>query len=89
MAAPLPAGEATALTREAALPDEEKGVRKTLEWIGFPHAIVRERITAESFTTWGDIQALKEADITSLANSFTKELPPTPGSNLARGESSV
>ena len=40
MAAPLPVGEAAALTREAALPDEEKGVRKTLEWIGFPHAIV-------------------------------------------------
>ena len=75
MAAPLPAGEAAALTREAALPDEEKGVRKTLEWIGFPHAVVRERITAESFTTYGDIQALKEADITSLANSFTKRTP--------------
>ena len=61
------------MTRKATLPDKEKGVRKLIEWIGFPHALVRER--AELFTTYGDILALKEADITSLASLFTKRTP--------------
>ena len=76
MAAPaLPAGEVAALAREAALGDEEKAVRSTLLWIGFPHAIVRERICNEAFTTFADIQGLKETDITALASSFTKRTP--------------
>ena len=49
MAAALPVGEQAEVTREGALPAGEKSVRTTLEWIGFPHAIVRERITNESF----------------------------------------
>ena len=46
-----------------------------MEWIGFPHAIVRERISNKSFKTFGDIQLLEEADITALANAFTKRTP--------------
>ena len=64
-----------AATREGALPAGERSVRTTLEWIGFPHAIVRERITRKSFTTFGDVQLLEEADITALANAFTKRTP--------------
>ena len=77
MAAPpaLPVGELAALARENALPDEEQAVRSCLLWIGFPHAIVRERITNEAFTTFGDLQNSSEADITSLASSFTKRTP--------------
>ena len=75
MAAALPVGELAALAREQALPEEEQNVRNTLEWIGFQHAITRERITEESFTTFGDVQALEEGDITSLASSFSKRTP--------------
>ena len=75
MAAPLPVGENAALARENALPDEEKHMRSALLWIGFPHAIVRERICNEIGVTFQDVQQLKEADITSLASSFSKRTP--------------
>ena len=76
MAAPvLPVGELAALARENALPDEEQNVRNTLEWIGFQHAIQRERITAESFVTFGDVQMLEESEIESLSSSFSKRTP--------------
>ena len=78
MAAPaLPVGELAALTRETALPDDQKIVRSTLEWIGFQHAITREKITAESFLTFGDVQSLEESEITALASSFSKRTPAT------------
>ena len=76
MAAPaLPVGELAALARENALPDDQKIVRSTLLWIGFQHAIQRERITAESFITFGDVQMLEESEITALASSFSKRTP--------------
>ena len=75
MAAPLPVGENAALARENALPDEEKHMRSALLWIGFPHAIVRKRICNEIGVTFQDVQQLKEADITSLASSFSKRTP--------------
>ena len=71
----LPVGELAALARENALPDDERHVRTTLEWIGFQHAVQRERITNESFTTFGEIQMLEEQDITALASSFSKRTP--------------
>ena len=76
MAAPaLPVGEIAALARENALPEGEQHMRSTLLWIGFPHAIVRERICNEIGITFQDVQQLKEADITSLASSFSKRTP--------------
>ena len=73
MAAPaLPVGELVALTRENALPDNQKIVRTTLEWIGFQHAIQRERITEESLVIFGNVQMLKESEIFSLVSSFGK-----------------
>ena len=71
----LPPGEIAALAQENALPVEEQNVCTTLQWIGFQHAIQRKRITDKSFTLFGDIQMLKEADIMSLASSFSKRMP--------------
>ena len=71
----LPVGELAALARETALPQEEQNVRQILEWVGFQHAITRERITGESFTMFAEIQTLEESDITNLADSFSKRTP--------------
>ena len=71
----LPVGELAALAREAALPQEEQNVRQILAWVGFQHAITRERITGESFTMFAEIQELEESDISNLASSFSKRTP--------------
>ena len=74
-AAALPVGELAALAREAALPQGEQNVRQILKWVGFQHAITRERITGESFTTFIEIQNMEEADVMNLSSSFSKRTP--------------
>ena len=74
-AAALPVGELAALAREAALPQEERNVRQILEWVGFQHAITRERITGESFTMFVEIQGMEDLDVANLASSFSKRTP--------------
>ena len=71
MAAPaLPVGELAALARENNLPDEQKIVRDPLGWIGFHHTIQRERITDESFQTFGDVQVPRRKRDRGLGQLF-------------------
>lgn len=53
----------------------KRNVRTTLEWIGFQFAVQRERISNESYSSFGDIQMLEEVDVTNLTSSFAKRTP--------------
>ena len=65
------AAEAAALAAERALPtQEELDIRLMLGWCGFTTAVQRAKIADELFSSYADIRATNESDITELVSSM-------------------
>ena len=47
-------------------------LNQCLEWIGFPVENERLSIMQDAFTTYADIQEMKEKDVTELSASFSR-----------------
>ena len=47
-------------------------IDQILEWIGFTDLAHRGRIIEDAFTTYADVQAMNEKDVTELSASFSR-----------------